>query len=99
MYAIRSYYGHLYNGVEIVPHLSRHYPFGDLLTHVVGYVGRIDENDLAGLDESNYRGTTHIGKIGIERQYETRLHGLSGLERIETNAAGRFIQSLERRNP
>jgi penicillin-binding protein 2 len=90
---------HFYTGIEIVPHLSRHYPFGELLTHVVGYVGRIDEDDLTGLDVANYRGSTHIGKIGIERQYETALHGRSGLEKVETNAAGRIIQSLERRDP
>jgi len=90
---------HLFTGFEIVPHLARHYPFGELLTHVVGYVGRIDENDLAELDEANYRGTTHTGKIGIERQYEAALHGRSGMEKVETNAAGRIIQTLERRDP
>jgi penicillin-binding protein 2 len=90
---------HLFAGVEIVPHLARHYPYGELLTHVLGYVGRIDEDDLAGLDGANYRGTTHIGKIGIERQYEAALHGRSGLETVETNAEGRIIQTLERRDP
>ena len=90
---------HLYPGVEIVPYLSRYYPHGELLTHVLGYVGRIDEDDLFGLDESDYRATTHIGKNGIERQYETILHGSSGLEKVETNAAGRAIQSLDRTDP
>jgi len=90
---------HLYPGVEIVPYLARNYPFGELLTHVLGYVGRIDEDDLTGLDASDYRATTHIGKSGIERQYESALHGRSGLEKVETNAEGRIIRSLERRDP
>jgi penicillin-binding protein 2 len=90
---------HLFNGVEIAPYLSRHYPFGELLTHVLGYVGRIDEDDLDGKDASDYRATTHIGKSGIEKQYENVLHGRSGLEKVETNAQGRLIQSLERDDP
>jgi penicillin-binding protein 2 len=90
---------HLFPGVEIVPYLSRYYPQGEILTHVLGYVGRIDEDDLDGLDASDYRATTHIGKIGIERQYETLLHGTSGLEKLETNAGGRVIRSLERKDP
>lgn len=90
---------HLYPGVEIVPYLSRHYPYGELLTHVLGYVGRIDESDLQSVDSSNYRGSTHLGKSGIERQYETRLHGYSGLEKIETNVEGRVIRTLERSDP
>ena len=90
---------HLYPGVEIVPYLSRHYPYGELLTHVLGYVGRIDESDLQSVDTRNYRGSTHLGKSGIERQYETRLHGYSGLEKIETNVEGRVIRTLERSDP
>jgi cell division protein FtsI/penicillin-binding protein 2 len=70
--------------------MARHYPYGELLTHVLGYVGRIDENDLARVDAGNYRATTHIGKIGIEREYEDRLlHGRSGMETVETNVEGR----------
>ena len=90
---------HFYPGVEIVPYLSRHYPFGELLTHVLGYVGRIDEDDLAGMDAADYRASTHIGKTGIENQYEAALHGHSGVEKVETNAEGRIIRSLERRDP
>jgi penicillin-binding protein 2 len=90
---------HLYPGVDIVPYLSRHYPFGEMLTHVLGYVGRIDEDDLAGLDAGDYRATTHIGKVGIERQYETLLHGRSGMEKVESNAEGRVVRSLERQDP
>lgn len=90
---------HKFNGLEIVPYLSRYYPYKELLTHVLGYVGRLDENDLQRVNQSNYRGTTHIGKGGIERYYETELHGISGVEKIETNAQGRVLQVLEREDP
>jgi len=90
---------HQYTGVEIVPYLARHYPFGELLTHVLGYVGRLDVDDLNRVEQGNYRGTTHIGKAGIERFYEKQLHGVSGLEKIETNAQGRILKVLERENP
>jgi penicillin-binding protein 2 len=90
---------HRYTGVEVVPYLARHYPYGDLLTHVLGYVGRLDADDLARVEEGNYRGTTHIGKSGIERFYEDQLHGTSGLEKVETNAQGRTLKVLERQAP
>jgi len=90
---------HKFAGVEVVPYLARHYPFGELLTHVLGYVGRLDKEDLLRVDAGNYRGTTHIGKSGIERYYEDRLHGASGIEKIETNAQGRVLSVLERQDP
>jgi len=90
---------HRYEGVEVVPYLARHYPYGELLTHVLGYVGRLDAEDLARVDPGNYRGTSHIGKIGIERYYETQLHGVSGLERLETNVQGRTLKVLGRDAP
>ena len=90
---------HLMPGVTVSPYLARHYPYGELLTHVLGYVGRLDERDLQQVDEGNYRGTTHIGKSGIERAYEDRLHGVSGLERVETNVQGRVLRTLERTDP
>jgi penicillin-binding protein 2 len=90
---------HRYDGVEVVPYLARHYPYGELLTHVLGYVGRLDVDDLNRVDEGNYRGTTHIGKSGLERYYENELHGNSGLEKIETNAQGRTLAVLEREAP
>ena len=79
-------------GVEVVPYLSRVYPYGELLAHVVGYVGRIDKDDLALIGE----GTpfTHIGKTGLERYYEDRLRGKPGFQRIETNVDGRAVRSL-----
>lgn len=90
---------HRFQGVDVIPYLSRHYPRGELMTHVLGYVGRIDAADLASVDEADYRGTTHIGKTGIERYYEKDLHGRSGMERVETNARGRVLQLLERQDP
>jgi penicillin-binding protein 2 len=90
---------HRYDGVEVVPYLSRHYPYGELLTHVLGYVGRLDASDLSNVDDGNYRGTTHIGKVGVERYYEKQLHGVSGLEKLETNVQGRTLRVLERAAP
>ena len=90
---------HRFPGVEVVPYLARYYPYGELLTHVLGYVGRPDENDLRRVDAGNYRGTTHIGKVGIERYYEDQLHGVSGVEKIETNVQGRRLRVLERQDP
>ena len=90
---------HQFEGVEIVPYLARYYPYGELLTHVLGYVGRLDVDDLNRVDQGNYRGTTHLGKDGVERYYEDALHGVSGIEKIETNAQGRILKVLERENP
>jgi len=81
-------------GVEVVPYLTRSYPLGEEFAHTVGYVGRIDENDLAKLDAGEYAGTTHIGKTGIERSYEQRLHGRVGYEKIEVNADHRPLRVL-----
>jgi len=89
---------HLFEGAYVVPYLSRHYPYGDLLTHVIGYVSRMDDDDVASVDEGNYRGTNVIGKIGIEQFHETELHGTSGFERVETNVSGRVLQVLERQD-
>ena len=90
---------HRFPGVEVKAHLMRHYPFGDLTSHLVGYVGRIDENELRRVDAANYRGTSHFGKTGIERHYEQTLHGQAGVERLETNARGRILRSLSREAP
>lgn len=90
---------HHIDGVEIEPYLQRHYPYGDALAHVVGYVGRIDQRDLERLDADRYRAATHVGKTGVERHFEATLHGFPGLERVETNAQGRVLRVLERRPP
>jgi len=90
---------HRYPGVDIVAGLSRHYPHGPLLSHALGYVGRIDERDLQRIDASNYSGTTHIGKVGIEKTYEETLHGTVGYRQVETNAEGRVLRTLVRTPP
>jgi len=89
---------HRFEGVDVVPYLSRHYPYGELLTHVLGYTGRLDEDDVSSVDEGNYRGTRTIGKIGIEKFQEKELHGVSGFERVETNVRGRVLKVLERKD-
>lgn len=90
---------HRFQGVEIASRLSRNYPLGPLGVHALGYVGRISERDLQTIDTSNYRGSTHIGKTGIERTYEEILHGRIGYEDIEANAVGRTLRVLERTSP
>jgi len=87
---------HRFPGVDVVPYLSRHYPGGEAFAHVVGYVGRIDAEDVKRLDPVQYRESTHVGKTGIERYYEDRLHGRVGYEEVETNAEGRVLRVLRR---
>ncbi|SFX62865.1 penicillin-binding protein 2 [Marinospirillum alkaliphilum] len=90
---------HLLPGVEISAQLLRHYPAGQALSHVLGYVGRISEEDLVTLDRRAYSGTHYIGKTGVERFYESRLHGEVGYRRVETNARGRVIRVIESQPP
>jgi penicillin-binding protein 2 len=90
---------HDFPGVDIQARLYRYYPIEDLTSHVMGYVGRIDDDDLRRLDNSSYSGTTHVGKVGVERTYEDELHGKVGFRRVETNAEGRVIRVLERTAP
>lgn len=90
------------DGVEVEAQLVRYYPFGDLFAHTIGYVGRINERELAGFDEETYRrynGTHGIGKIGIERFYEHELLGEVGSQHVEANAHGRVLRVLERVDP
>ena len=88
-----------YPGVDIVARLSRYYPLVANIAHVVGYVGMIDETELKELDASNYRGTTHMGKLGVEKAYEDILHGTVGYQQVEVNAQGRVIRVLDRVPP
>jgi penicillin-binding protein 2 len=90
---------HRFPGVDIQAGLARHYPLGKLAVHALGYVGRIDENALKYLDPSNYNGTTHVGKIGIEKSYEELLHGRVGVQQVETTAQGRVLRVLQRTPP
>jgi penicillin-binding protein 2 len=86
-------------GVDIHAILVRYYPYGILTSHVVGYVGRINEKELAELPEAEYSGTFYIGKNGIELSYESQLHGKAGYTEVETNAQGRAINVLNRVEP
>ncbi|MDQ7090898.1 MAG: penicillin-binding protein 2 [Methylococcales bacterium] len=83
-------------GVEIKVSLARYYPHGLLSSHVVGYVGRINEKELKSLPIAEYRGTHYVGKVGIEKSYETLLHGKSGYTEEETNAQGRSVNTLRK---
>lgn len=82
-------------GVTLTARLKRIYPYKKAAVHALGYVGRINAKELKKLDEKEYRGTQIIGKSGIERFYEKRLHGSPGVQQIETNARGRIIRKLE----
>lgn len=86
---------HHFPGVDIQARLSRYYPAGNELVHVVGYVGRIDERELQKVDQANYAGTSHIGKVGVEAAYEDILHGKVGHRRVEINASGRVVSVIE----
>ncbi|MFC4525072.1 penicillin-binding protein 2 [Dyella halodurans] len=86
-------------GVDVVPYLTRRYPFGPLFAHVVGYVGRIDADDVNRLDPERYKGTSHVGRSGLERSYEDILHGTPGYELVEVNADGRTQRVLETHPP
>ena len=90
-------------GVEIKARLFRQYPQGELFSHVIGYIGRINQKELDRLDESgelaNYRGTGFIGKMGLEQSYERVLHGTTGVEQVEIDSAGRAVRMLSRTPP
>ena len=85
-------------GVEIKARLFRNYPYGELASHVIGYIGRINPSEKEKLDESddqaNYRGTEYIGKLGVEQSFEAQLHGTTGVESVETSAGGRAMRKL-----
>jgi penicillin-binding protein 2 len=89
-------------GVDIKARLFRNYPLGEVGSHLIGYIGRINQKEKEALEESedaaNYRGTSHIGKLGVEQSYERELHGVTGFEEVETSAGGRAIRRI-RSNP
>jgi len=90
---------HRFPGVEVKAELVRYYPHSELTAHALGYVGRINRNELQRIDPVNYAGTNYIGKSGVERFYEKVLHGKVGYQHAETNARGRILRVLERENP
>ena len=85
-------------GVEIKARLFRSYPYGELASHVIGYIGRINTSEKEAIenddDQANYRGTEYIGKLGVEQSFERNLHGITGVEHIETSAGGRAMRRL-----
>ncbi len=85
-------------GVDIKARLFRIYPYGELASHVIGYIGRINTAEKEALEESedpaNYRGTEYIGKLGIEQSFEEQLHGITGVDAMETSAGGRATRRL-----
>ena len=85
-------------GVEIKARLFRNYPYGELASHVIGYIGRINQSEKEKIedddDQANYRGTEYIGKLGVEQSFERQLHGVTGVEHIETSAGGRAMRRL-----
>ena len=86
---------HRLPGVEVSTELKRHYPFGSVMAHAVGSVRRVTEEDLQRLDPVNYSATEFVGRRGVERFYETSLHGSVGYQRVETNAHGRILKVLD----
>ena len=85
-------------GVEIRARLFRNYPYNELASHVIGYIGRINQSEKEKLEESdnvgNYRGTDYIGKLGVEQSFERQLHGQTGVHQMETSAGGRAVRRL-----
>ena len=90
-------------GVEVKARLFRQYPMGELASHALGYIGRINTRDLEIIDDAeqstNYKGTEHFGKTGLEQKYEFQLHGDTGYEQVEVDAGGRAVRVLSRSTP
>lgn len=82
---------HHYRGVDIQEGLIRYYPYGEIAAHAIGYVGSISSDDLERIDRANYAASSYIGKTGIERSYESLLHGLVGYRQQVVNAQGRVL--------
>jgi len=92
-------------GVEVKARLFRHYPLGDVGSHLLGYIGRINAAEKKAMEDwdeediANYRGTEYIGKLGLEQAYERELHGKTGVEQVETSAGGRAVRRLAHQPP
>ncbi len=92
-------------GVDIKARLFRSYPLGEVGSHLIGYIGRINQAEKKAMEEwadedvANYRGTEYIGKLGLEQYYERELHGQTGFEQMETSAAGRAVRRLRHQPP
>jgi len=97
--ALFSVNRHRFPGFSIAARLARFYPQQSAMAHVIGYVSRINEDELKELDTNNYRGTTHIGKVGVEKARESVLHGKVGYQQVEVNAQGRVLRVVTRTAP
>ncbi len=90
-------------GVDIQARLFRQYPLNALASHLVGYIGRINDRDVERIEDegltANYKGTDHIGKTGLEQSYESELHGITGYEQVEVDSGGRGVRTLSRTSP
>jgi penicillin-binding protein 2 len=90
-------------GVDIKARLFRQYPYGEIASHVIGYIGRINDRDVERIaewdDVANYKGSDYIGKVGVELSYERELHGTAGWEQVEVDAGGRAVRTLSRSAP
>ena len=99
-FAVNNY---RFPGVDIQARLFRQYPLNAAASHVTGYIGRINDRDVARINEAglaaNYKGTDHIGKTGLEQSYEGELHGITGYEQVEVDSAGRGVRTLSRTSP
>jgi len=99
-FAARQY---LFPGVEIKARLYRDYPFGETTSHLIGYIGRINDTEVNQLEDddltANYRGSDYIGKTGLEQSYESDLHGSTGIDQVEVDAGGRAVRLLSRTPP
>ncbi|WP_374563575.1 penicillin-binding protein 2 [Ideonella sp.] len=88
-------------GVDIKARLFRNYPLGETGSHLIGYIGRINQAEKLAMEDweeetqANYRGTEYIGKLGLEQSYESELHGRTGVEQVETSAGGRAVRRLD----
>ena len=90
---------HRLPGVQVEADLIRYYPYGEAVVHALGYVGRINEAELQRMNANDYAATHYVGKLGIEKFYESVLHGQVGYQKVETNARGRVLRVLERVDP
>lgn len=90
---------HNFPGIEMTAKLIRYYPFKEQLVHVLGYVGRINDDEYEIIDQENYAGTQYIGKLGVEKHYEDMLHGKVGRQEVEINARGRINKVLKQQLP
>lgn len=95
--AVFASHQYQFPGFHITARLMRHYPFKKRMAHIIGYVGRINEQELQTIDSINYQGSNFIGKQGIEKYYEDILHGRVGYEQVETNVTGKTIRIISRK--